>query len=141
MSEENVRTVQDAYAAFGRGDIPALLTLLTDDVEWAIPGPPDVLPYAGTFRGREEVERFFTLLARAVEYEQFEARDFVAGGDGVVALGYEKGRARPTGRSFEGHWAMVFVVRAGRIAAFRSYEDTAATAEAFSTSSRTAQPA
>lgn len=138
MSEENVHIVQESYAAFGRGDIPSVLNLLTDDVEWTVPGPADILPHAGTFRGREQVERFFTQLSQAIEYEQFEARDFVAGGEGVVALGYEKGRARPTGRTFEGHWAMVFVLRAGRIASFRAYADTAAAVEAFSTPARTA---
>ena len=30
--------VQNAYAAFGRGDIPALLQLLSDDVEWRFVG-------------------------------------------------------------------------------------------------------
>ena len=35
MSEaENTRVVQDAYAAFGRGDIPALLGYFTDDIQW-----------------------------------------------------------------------------------------------------------
>jgi ketosteroid isomerase-like protein len=140
MSEANVRTVQEAYAAFGRGDIPALLNLLTDDVEWVLPGPPDRLPFAGTFRGRDEVGRFFTLLGQAVEHEQFEPRDFVAGGEGVVALGSERGRARSTGRRYETEWAMVFVLREGRIASLRVYEDTAAMVDALSTSSRTAQP-
>ncbi len=34
MSEqENVRIVQDAFAAFKRGDIASLLNMLTDDVD------------------------------------------------------------------------------------------------------------
>ena len=141
MSEENVRIVQEAYAAFGRGDIPAVLNLLTGDVEWVVPGPPDRLPHVGTFRGREDVERFFALLGQAVEHEQFEPRDFVAGGQGVVALGSERARARATGRSYENEWAMVFVLREGRIAKLRVYEDTAALVDAFSTEAQTAHPA
>jgi ketosteroid isomerase-like protein len=140
MSEANVRIVQEGYAAFGRGDISALLNLQTDDVEWVIPGPTDRLPFAGTFQGREEVGRFLALLGQSVEHEQFEPRDFVAGGDGVVVLGAERGRARSTGRSYETEWVMVFVVREGKIARMRVYQDTAALVDAFSTSSRTAQP-
>jgi ketosteroid isomerase-like protein len=52
-AQENVQVVQRAYAAFSRGDIPALLNTLTEDVEWFIPGPPQILPYAGQRRGRE----------------------------------------------------------------------------------------
>jgi ketosteroid isomerase-like protein len=52
-AEENTQTAKDGYAAFGRGDVPAILELLTDGIEWVDPGPPDVLPGAGTHRGKE----------------------------------------------------------------------------------------
>ncbi|CAA9460095.1 MAG: hypothetical protein AVDCRST_MAG14-2279, partial [uncultured Rubrobacteraceae bacterium] len=47
----NVEVVQETYEAVGRGDIPALLDVLTDDVEWTFQGP-SVIPFAGTRRGR-----------------------------------------------------------------------------------------
>ena len=37
-TQENVQVVKDGYAAFSRGDIPGLLALLAEDVEWHIPG-------------------------------------------------------------------------------------------------------
>lgn len=47
MSEQqNIQTVKDAYAAFERGDVPAILAMLTDDVGWEMPGPAEI-PYAG----------------------------------------------------------------------------------------------
>ena len=48
--------VQEAYAAFGRGDIPAILGMLDEGVEWTA---PEALPQGGGFKGREEVGRFF----------------------------------------------------------------------------------
>jgi ketosteroid isomerase-like protein len=36
---QNVDVVQQGYEAFGRGDIPALLESLTDDVEWILQAP------------------------------------------------------------------------------------------------------
>ena len=51
---QNVDVVQQAYEAFGRGDIPGVLELLTDDVEWTMQGP-SMIPFAGTFRGREGI--------------------------------------------------------------------------------------
>ncbi len=44
MSEpENVQLIQSLYAAFGRGDIPALLEGLSDSVEWTNPLPTKCL--------------------------------------------------------------------------------------------------
>jgi ketosteroid isomerase-like protein len=65
--EENAQTAQEGYAAFGRGDVPAILELLTDDIEWIEPGPPDVIPAAGTYRGKEEVGRLSRRWLRRLE--------------------------------------------------------------------------
>jgi ketosteroid isomerase-like protein len=42
--QENLQVVHQAYEAFGRGDVPGVLAMLTEDVEWSTPGPPDVIP-------------------------------------------------------------------------------------------------
>ena len=124
--QENVRAVLAAYAAFGRGDIQAILDSLTDDVEWVLPGPPEVLPFAGVRRGREQVSQFFTVLAETLTLEQFEPREFIAQGDKVVVLGRSRDRMKATGRVVENEWAAVFTLRAGKIARYQVYEDTAA---------------
>jgi len=41
--------VQQAYEAFGKGDIPALLELVADEVDWELIGPKS-LSYAGRRR-------------------------------------------------------------------------------------------
>src|SRR5215212_6249802 len=50
MSERtNTDVLQQGYEAFGRGDIPAVLDLLTDDVEWIQQGPSvSLLPALAT---------------------------------------------------------------------------------------------
>jgi ketosteroid isomerase-like protein len=127
----NSAVVQQGYEAFGRGDIPAVLDLLTEDVEWTMQGP-SVLPFAGTFRGREGIAEFFSLLGETLEFEQFEPRKFVAQGDTVVVLGYERDVVKPTGRGFEQEWAHVYTLRDGKIATGLFIEDTAAQVAAFS---------
>ncbi len=48
MSEaQNTKVVQEAYAAFSRGDIPTLLGFMTDDIHWQ-----PVIGAAGTCRFR-----------------------------------------------------------------------------------------
>lgn len=126
----NGEVVKRAYEAFGRGDLPGLLDLLTDDVEWTLQGPPSI-PFSGTRHGREGVAEFFSLIGETVEFEQFEPREFVAQGDTVVVLGYERNLIKPTGRTFEQEWAHVYTLRDGKIAKHRAIEDTAAYVAAF----------
>ena len=126
MSDKtNAEVVQQSYAAFGQGDIPALLSLLTDDVEWTLQGP-SVIPWAGTHHGHEGVTEFFSLLGETLEFEQFEPREYVAQGDTVVVLGHERSLIKPTGRGFEQEWAHVYTLRDGKIAKHRALENTAA---------------
>jgi ketosteroid isomerase-like protein len=131
MSEQtNAEVIRQAYEAFGRGDIPEVLDLLTDDVDWALQGP-SVIPWAGPGRGREAVAEFFSLLGENLEFERFEPRAFVAQGDTVVVLGDERSLVKPTGRTFENEWAHVYALRDGKIAKARFFEDTAAQVVAF----------
>lgn len=127
MSSEqaNVQTVQQAYAAFGRGDIPAVLGMLSDDVEWLEPGSAEALPWGGRRRGREQVGQFFQALDSALDFEAFEPREFIAQGDVVVVLGSERARVKAGGSVVTTDWAMVFTLRDGKIARFRDYYDTA----------------
>ena len=131
MSEdENVKVVQGLFEAFGRGDVPAMLEGLSDDVSWRILGTAGV-PYYGEHTGRAGVTDFFGKLGSNVEFEHFEPREFISQGDKVVVLGGERGRVKPTGRGFEQEWAMVFTVSGGKIKSFRCYEDTEAVSGAF----------
>jgi ketosteroid isomerase-like protein len=47
--------------AFGRGDVPAILAALGEDIDWRV---PDNLPHGGDFRGSDAVGRLFQASAR-----------------------------------------------------------------------------
>lgn len=128
----NIRLIESVYAAFGRGDVPFILEQLTDDVDWRNSRSTEI-PYGGAYRGRDGVVGFFTRLGQAVEVTAFAPRRFIADGDDVFVVGDWAGKARATGKGFDGDWMMRFTVRDGRIAAFQAYEDTAALAPAFRT--------
>jgi ketosteroid isomerase-like protein len=136
--QQNTQTVQNGYALFGKGDIPGLLKLYTDDVEFIIPGPTDLVPFAGVYRGQEQVATFFAALNEAVEFERFEPQNFIAQGDAVVAVGYGRGHARASGHPYEEEWAHVFQMRDGKVARFQVYTDTAATVQAMQPSAQLA---
>jgi ketosteroid isomerase-like protein len=54
--QQDTEIVCQADAAFGGGDIPALLDLLDDDIEWqAVIGAAPHVPTAGTRYGKQAV--------------------------------------------------------------------------------------
>lgn len=136
MSEQdNTQIVKEAYAAFKRGDIHAILNMLADDVKWFLPGPTDIIPTAGMRHGREQVGQFFSTLNQNQEAKEFEPQAFVAQGERVVALGHYVWRVKSNGRQYESDWAHVFTLRDGKVVGFQEYYDTGACADAFQAAS------
>jgi ketosteroid isomerase-like protein len=131
MSEQqNIQVVQDAYAAFRRGEIAAILASVADNVEWFLPGE-GLIPQSGLYRGRDGVGAFFSKLADTTEFEAFEPAEFIAQGDRVIACGTYRANAKATGRTFEADWCMAFTIVNGKITRFREYSDTAIVADAY----------
>jgi ketosteroid isomerase-like protein len=132
LEQENTKIIQDAYTAFGRGDIAALLDILDDEVLWSpLLGASPKIATAGDWRGKAGVQEFFQRLGGECSYQMFEPREFIAQGETVVALGRFEGTANATGRKFASDWAMVFSLRNGKITRFREYADSSAVNEAF----------
>jgi ketosteroid isomerase-like protein len=133
---ENLQIVKDGYAAFGRGDIAGLLSLLAEDVVWDMPGRG--LPLAGTYRGHDGVASFFQKLGQQADILEFQPREFLADGDRVLVVGWERMKIKATGRDAEIDWVMAFTIRDGKIAKFREYTDTKEIADAYVSSAAAA---
>ena len=94
---EPVAVVQTAYAAFGRGDIPAIVDLIADEIELKFCGSKG-LPYTGTFRSKDELAKWFASISEVEEFLAFEPREFISAGEKVTVLGWERASAvRRTG--------------------------------------------
>jgi uncharacterized protein len=131
MSEqENLQRVQAGYAAFGQGDIPAFMDILTDDIEWVLPGPADV-PLFGTFRGKTGVQEWLGTLGKNVQFRAFEPREYIAQGDKVVVLLHGESTITHNNRDVVSDAVHVLTVRGGKIARFVGNDDTAAIADAY----------
>jgi len=130
MSNEAQSVIEAAYAAFGRGDLPAIRGMLSDDrLDWTFHGAAG-MPYTGSWHSADEVIRWFESIPRVEEIEAFEPREIIAAGEHVTVLGWERTRSRATGRIFESDWVHVFTVRGGRIVRFWGLYDTQAAAGA-----------
>ncbi|MEO7658452.1 MAG: nuclear transport factor 2 family protein [Pyrinomonadaceae bacterium] len=131
MSEKaNLEIMKEAYAAFARGDIPVVLSVEDPDTELEIAGPREI-PWAGSFRGHNGAKEYFAAIEAEADFDAFEPHTFLAQGDKVVVLGFEKVCSKRTGRSYENHWVHAFTLAGGKIIKFREYSDTATVASAF----------
>jgi ketosteroid isomerase-like protein len=124
-----LEVVQAAYAAFGSGNIPAVLELVDEDVDWSFHGARG-LAYTGSFRGRSAVEKWFASVFENDDIQAFEPREFLAGGEHVTVLGWERTRALPGGKTFESDWVHVFTFRDGKVVRYWGMYDTQAAAAA-----------
>jgi uncharacterized protein len=125
MSEQqNIQTIQQMYAAFGRGDVATILTKLTDDVRW-VSHFDSVVPWAGDFSGKKRVPQFFEAIFRSVEVKAFDPQDFIAQGSTVVSLGEFGCQVRATGKSAHTRWAFIWRFRDGQVCAYEQFADPA----------------
>jgi uncharacterized protein len=127
--QENVQIVKDGFAAYGRGDMQGLLALFADDIEWIVPG--EGLPLAGTYRGHAGVADFLQKISEMLEISFLEPREFLAQGDRVLVVGFERETVKATNRTFENNWVFAFTVRNGKVTNAREYFDTLALARGF----------
>ena len=132
-TQDNLKIAQGIYAAFGQGDIPAILNVLADDVEFHEP-PGGEPPFTGTYRGRDGAGTFFQEMIGTVDVLMLEPQEFVAQGDTVVVLGHYRFRPKATGIPYDTDWAMVWWFRGGKIVKFQIHYDTATERLAFSRS-------
>ncbi len=124
-----VKTVRRFYDALGRGDVPAVLSLLDQQVEWT---ESERFPYySGTWHSPQlVVDNLLVPLSK--EWDDFTAMpyEFIQQGDRVVSLGTYTGTYKKTGRSMSAAFAHVWTVREGKIAQFIMHTDTAKVLEA-----------
>jgi uncharacterized protein len=126
MSEQqNIELIKSGYAAFTRGDLQTILDLGSEDLDFQHPMPQTIWPWAGKRKGRAGYAEFLAGINETLEYEQFETREFIAQGDHVAVLCFERTRVRATGVVFEIFEVHVFKFKGSKVAQFLVFEDTA----------------
>ena len=117
---QNTKVVQEAYDAFGRGDIAGLLALVDDSVEWS---SPKTLPHGGDFRGPAGVGKFFEGIGANWSSLVVDVEGVGELGSGTV-VGVVRADGTRTEGGADGYGAVhVFTVGDGKITRFREYTD------------------
>jgi ketosteroid isomerase-like protein len=133
----NTTTVQELYAAFGRGDVPAILAKLADDVVWESEGPA-IISFSGIRRGKAEAKGFFDALGADHTSPQLAITEYVASGDIVMTIGRYTATMKATGKKFDTPIAHYWKFRDGKIVRYIGFANTAAAVEALQPSSTAA---
>ena len=118
MSNDNAELLRGAYEAFGRGDIPAVMASLDENIVW---NAPAVLPHAMPVAGRDDVGKFFQNLASTWEGFSLEVDDLVASGDRVCAIGRAGGKLNGVEASYG--FVHAWTVQDGVLVRFDEYVD------------------
>jgi uncharacterized protein len=124
MNEQNVKTIQDLYAAFGRGDVDFIVSKLAYGVRW-VSHFESIVPWSGDFSGKERIPKFFEAIFQSVDVEAFEPKEWVSDGDVVVSLGEFGCRVRATGKRSRTRWVFIWKFHEGKIASYEQFHDPA----------------
>ncbi len=120
MSQENVKTVLDAIAAFNRGGPAAWSEFFADDIDYrAVEGAADD---PGPIRDRDALRDYAQDWLDTFDDFRVEAPELIdAGEENVIAVIRTFGRAKLSGVETGLTFAVVFTIRDGRIAVGREY--------------------
>lgn len=125
-TDDNIKTVQGMYEAFGRGDVEAILAGLAEDVDWAAEAAGTAAPWWGPRHGHGEVVDFFQAFGSTMEVEEFTPRSFSGDAGEVFALVRCVATARATGKTVAMDLHHYFRSgEDGKVAYYRGTEDTA----------------
>lgn len=129
MSQADIQTLRDAYAAVSRGDWDAAMRFADPELELKT---ADRVVNPGIYRGPEAIRRFFEDLFEAFEEVIIEVEEVFERGDRIAVFVFT--RMRPAGSSgmIENRIGHLWTMRDGRairLEAFPTREDALAAAE------------
>lgn len=120
----NKELIESAYASFANGDVPSVLGLMDQEIEWTnAEGWP---LYSGTLVGPQAVvDGVFMRLGEIGENFSVNVTQLVAEGDTVVGLGTYSWNRNGSGEPAEVKVAHVWTLADGKITRFQQHVDTA----------------
>ncbi len=133
LQEANIAATQKLFEAFGAHNIPGILEYVNDEIVIEFYGP-EVIPYAGTYRGRQEAHAFFSTVLSSVDIHEFVPEEFLADKDKVIVTGRLHLTAKATGRDIVSDFVHVITLAGGKWSRFRDFMNTTEAYLAFSDS-------
>jgi ketosteroid isomerase-like protein len=99
MSQENVEIARKSAAAFERGDYASALEAFHPEVVYTV--TPSTGPEPGIFHGHEGIQEAFRRWMDSWEKYETGVDEVIDAGDYVIAVGWDRGRAKGSGATVE----------------------------------------
>jgi ketosteroid isomerase-like protein len=123
VAQQSVQVVRDAYEAMARGDVPAFLGAMADDVEWH---EAEGMPYGGVYHGADAVaQNVLGPITTDIPDFAVTPEEYIAEGESVAVVVRYTGSGKATGKELNLPVVHVWDVRDGKITRFRQFADTA----------------
>jgi ketosteroid isomerase-like protein len=118
-------TVQTIYQLFGKGDIPAILELMSDKVNWEQNAMDHGVPWLKPGRGKLHVHQFFKTIAREIEFTRLDIKPPIEIGNQVIAMIDLEAKVRSTGKPLNDLEFHIWTFdEEGKVRSFRHVVDT-----------------
>jgi ketosteroid isomerase-like protein len=128
VSQENVEVVRSAYVALAEQGVEALLAFT--DPQFELTNPPSLASEPDTYRGHEDVRRYFGSFGDAMEGVYLEGQEFTSVGDKVLVDTKLHARGRTTGIETEQRVFLVWTLRAGMVIGVETFAEQGQALEA-----------
>ncbi len=126
-----VQTIQNMYDSFAKGDVEAVLSMMSKDIEW---NEAENFPYddGNPYIGPDAIlNGVFARLAE--EWEYFKLADLQVMGmenDMVLGTGRYQAKHKKTGKEINAQMAHLWWTKDGKVTRFQQYADTKQVSEA-----------
>ena len=121
MSRQDIETMQAAYDAFNRGDIPTVMEVMHPEVRWVEPGGGG--SPAGTFTGPESVANdVFAAIPGNFEQFRADAEEWIDAVDRLAVVGHFHGSSK-SGGAVDVPFVHIWTMRQGKAATFENLVD------------------
>lgn len=134
-TSSNVQLVQDTYAAFGRGDIHAVVAAMHPEIEWHEAEHSPWHTPGGHHGPTQVLTNVFARIPRHFDRFEVHPTTFHDAGKTVIVEGRYRATAATIADPVDAQVCHVWTVRDGKLVGFRQYTDTWQFAQVTSASS------
>ena len=123
---DNVRLLKNLYDAFGKGDIPSVLGMMSPEIKWYEAEGNPYMPSGEAWVGPDAIlNNLFMRIGAEWDGFTVHPKSFYGAGDSVIVEIRYSGTYKPTGKSIDAQACHVWDVKDGKATRFQQYVDTA----------------
>ncbi len=123
---DNVTLLKNLYDAFGRGDVPTVLGLMSPDIRWYEAESNPYMPSGEPWVGPDAIlNNLFMKLGSEWDGFSVNPKSFYGAGDSVIVEVRYTGTYKATGKSMDAQVCHIWDVKEGKVTRFQQYLDTA----------------